>query len=492
MNNLRNIINASYKVKSGGFIRTTTNRSIAESSIATAILDVNNDVTKNQILNELSLMIKEDTEASAAATAQALEHFTIYDTPKKFLNHVFEVNKYTTRGTGDRLEVRDERGNTLPVTRSDVETKTVKLMYAYNRSIPSEDGHKVTHTYLKDEIMVELDDYIRSLKLNNVTALRRDLVYNPNIPTDSLFTEVLNVLTIDGDHDVNLAVLKHFIWCIKRHIFNLPVKSEIWLALFGGQGVGKNYFVNHVFAPPLSGTCVDTGLDSIANIEKEMGKFQNNFLINFDELAKGNGSSGDSSTKLSDAALPQLKAILTRDELHIRKYHTQDQMILAKNFACMSTANIHIYDVIDDPTGMRRFFEMNMTQPDGVWLDHEAITELAKKAKGIYRGIDENNPHGYVHPGAPEWKAIQDIQNTYKSKSSIDYWMEEGDVDVSDEIRDNDEVMTLSDLYSEYKAYAKDAGSMPFSKVNFNKALERRFAVTRPGNKKSLRVIVRD
>jgi hypothetical protein len=424
----------------------------------------------------------------STATQNLLDSFVGYDTPEEFIDYVFKKNGFICDTTGDKFSMETDGAN-LPTDRATVETTLVKEMYEYNHSIPKgEKGQSVARSYIKDELIIQLDYYIRQLKLLNVVAVREDLVFNPEIPIDDIITRMLTMMKAEGDMETNVTVFKHFIWGLKRHIYGLPVKSELWLAIYGGQNIGKNYFVENVLAPPLKGHTIDTELSSISDLGREIGKFQNRFLINFDELAKGGGQSDDSGDRLSSSGVAQLKAILTRKELTIRQMGGQNQMTLPKNFSCMSTANVHIYDVIDDPTGMRRFFEISLNHPDNTWFNQEDMRYLEKVCKGIYRGINEHSENGYLLPDTKAWDNVRDIQSTYKARSSIDHWMDEGNYELEG---DNLEATPCSELYEDYKDVCKDSGLKPFSKINFIKRLEKGHQVTKPSNKKHIHAELR-
>ena len=487
MQDIYEYLELNYKVEGGRLKDRSSNRFVANLD---KVINTLSNTFEDMSLKSIKEAVPEFIQRVTNENIQRLDSFNSYDTPEDFIEYVFKKNYFTCDSTGDKFTIKDPKGH-FPTDRATVETTIVKEMYEYNHSIPKSDkGQPVARSYTKDELLIQLDYYIRSLKLMNVMEIREDLVFNPKIPIDDILTRMLSMMHATGDNSVNLTVIKHFLWGLKRHIYGLPVKSELWLAIYGGQNIGKNYFVENVLAPPLRGHVIDTELSSISDIGREIGKFQNRFLINFDELAKGSGQSDDSSDRLSSSGVAQLKAILTRKELTIRQMGGQNQMTLPKNFSCMSTANVHIYDVIDDPTGMRRFFEISLDHPDNTWFNRGDMEYLEKVCKGIYRGIDENLTEGYLLPNTPTWDKVREIQSTYKARSSIDHWLEDGsyELDLGD---DEGSLVACSDLYDDYKDTCKDSGLKAFSKVNFIKRLEKQFTVQKPSNKKHVMVQIR-
>lgn len=473
---------ASYEV-AGDRLRSLANRRLTDKSKVVEHLVKNHE---DHSTKDCKDAVEEFISAHQRQRQSVMESFTPYHTPEEFIKYVFDVGGFSCDATGDKFEIISEK-DPLPTDRATVETTIVKLMYEYNHSIPIDDkGKQVARHFSKDELLIQLDYHIRSLKLQNVMAIRENLKFNPEIDTDTILERMLNMMQADGNMETNVTILKHFIWTIKRHIFGRGVKSELWLAIFGGQNIGKNYLVDNVFAPPLRGHTVDTELSSIADIGREIGKFQNRFLINFDELAKGSGQSEDSTDRLSSNGVAQLKAILTRKELTIRQMGGQNQMVLPKNFSCMSTANLHIYDVIDDPTGMRRFFEITLSHPDNTWFNQDDMKYLMDNKEALYQGVDEDLEDGYLLPNTEVWSEVRKIQSGYKAKSSIDFWLEDGSYEVGE-----GEITTLSDLYDDYKITCKEGGLSAFGKIRFIAGIERRFEVTKPNNKKSVPAEIR-
>lgn len=463
-----------YTVSRGVVKNKSTNRQASPAVVSQALMDAFGSCSRDTAQEAITAFIN---EASAAAN-RARDNFTAYQTPIDFINHVFTDCGFVMDNTGDNIKIVDQAsGATLQSSRQFLETQIAKYMYAYNKSIPRIDGTPVAQSFLKDELMVEVDSYIEMKKIETIVNMREDLKFNPKVPIDKIIDDTLDMMMAKGDKEVNRTVFKHWLWALKRHIYNLPVKSELWLALYGGQNIGKNYFVNKVLAEPLKGRSVDTELQIVSNMTQEVGKFKNNFLINFDELAKGGGQTSDSNTKVDANFIAMLKAILTRDKIHYRIYHSQDQGILDKTFSCMSTANLHIYDVIDDPTGMRRFFEIELDHPDNTWFNKEMIDKLIRNNTLFYQGIDENNTEGYLLPQTEVWDKVVKIQSTYKGKSSVDYWLMDGAYEIhqpDDDIQDADN-MKVSELYVDYKSFCKDSGMKPFNSPNFARAMSNRF-----------------
>tara|TARA_R110002096_G_scaffold149991_3_gene311713 strand:- start:4188 stop:5660 length:1473 start_codon:yes stop_codon:yes gene_type:complete len=488
--NLQEILNE-YFIVSGGEIKNKVGRKTAQTSdqVKSKVDSVNDDFSGREIREAMQVFIESETESARSLA----DDFEAYDTPIDFIQHVIDSNGFIIDITGDNIQLKTDDGQPIQSERSFLETQVLKRMYEYNRSIPLIDNKPITHGYKTEELKTVIDHVLELKKIETVVALRDDLKYDPGVNLDIVLRATLKMMKIQGDIEVNVTVFKHWLWGIKRHVFGLPVKSELWLAFYGGQNTGKSHFVKEVLAPPLMGKCqTNAELNIISKLDQNIGTFKNNFLVNFEELARGDGKTADSQLMVGGDFMATLKAMLTAEDIRYRPYHTQRQAILKKSFACMSTANNHIYDVLNDPTGMRRFFEFQVMQPRGVLFDRPTMAKLERDGRLFYTGIDENNEVGYLLNGSDIWKKVQVIQETYKGKSSIDNWILDGEYEIEPEDDEGSETATLSELYESYRSYCNSGGLKPFSKPNFTKGIEERYTVTKPQNRKSLRVIIRE
>ena len=487
MNELRQLIENDYTVMSNGNIkRKSTNRVVARDAVVRAILDASDDYSRNNVNSVIDTIIN---EKRTAATEQ-VSRFTVHHEPQDLIDAIFTGEGIRYLPKTNEFLVESELGE-IPISRADFDVILERETHKYNRDIPvNEEGRRIARQFLITEVKVELDYYLKVKKLEGVVNLRTDLKYNGNIPIDDIIDRTLTMMKAKGDMEVNRTVFKHFLWTLKRHIYNLPVTTDIWLAIYGGQGVGKNYWAKNVLGHILDSFYLETELNSLADIGREINKFTDSYLINFDELARG-GSNQDSSTKLSPSTVAHIKAILTRDTLSIRMLGTQTQSVVQRNFSCMSTANEHIYEIISDPTGMRRFFEIEVGQPDGVWFDKEDMDFCIKTRKGLLRGIDDNNDFGYLLPNTEVWDKVAEIQAEYKPTSTIDLWLEEGTYVLHSDNVEGSEPVALSELFSDYLIFCKGSNAVPFQKHNIYKNISRRFTVIRPGNTKSIYAVER-
>ena len=84
---------------------------------------------------------------------------------------------------------------------------------------------------------------------------------------------------------LDIAVMKHFIWQVKRKLGGLSVENHIMPIIYGKSGIGKSYAVSKLIEP-LIDVALQTDM-SIFSDQFSKRAFSRNYLVFFDEL---NGS----------------------------------------------------------------------------------------------------------------------------------------------------------------------------------------------------------
>lgn len=269
------------------------------------------------------------------------------------------------------------------------------------------------------------------------TDLRELIQYDAAYATGTVkwLGDCYDLLKIKQPLDIWLNVMMHFMWAVKRRVFKLtektPVKYPLWLAIQGAQGIGKDYVAEHMLFAPFEGRYIQASLSILDDFSREIAKFTDNYVINFNELSSGSDQKEDSGLeRLSKGTVANLKALLTGDKLSTRKFHTQEQENSVRSVEFFSTANYHLYDIISDPSGMRRFFEFDSLQPKLVMFDNERVRELCEQSAAAWCGIDEGLDNGYYSPSSPIGVRVSEIQDGYRGVTSIHLWIDDNKIEV--------------------------------------------------------------
>ena len=153
-----------------------------------------------------------------------------------------------------------------------------------------------------------------------------------------------------ADNDVEYikdSIRKH-LWQIKRKLIddkNCEVEMHQLLAVFGETRTGKSKFLK-LLASPIEQLTDYPSVSSFADTDRQRGLYKS-FNIIFDEM---------SGSDKADANA--LKMILTARDMTNRIFHTQNSAPVKNNTTCCCSINVHIGDLIKDPTGMMRYNEI--------------------------------------------------------------------------------------------------------------------------------------
>lgn len=283
---------------------------------------------------------------------------------------------------------------------------------------------------------------------------------------DKYLVEMHSVMQIEEDIEIFKCLMKHFIWQIKRRIMERPTYNDIMIAMFGAQGVGKSYVVNHVFGGILKKFYnASISLDNLMD-ERWTVALTNQFLMNIEEMDTGKAGN------ISGKNLAMVKKIVTGSEATYRPMGTNTTQTIKIKTSFISNANFHIYDIINDETGMRRFFEFNIGVPKGSLMDEKRVARLIEYAPRLFRGVNEMNDRGYWNFESPVYNDIREIQDSYvKSSDIVDFCAK---FEVVENMKFED-CIGVDTMYDHYSAYCVDQGitdKYKIKKKNFRRKME--------------------
>ena len=255
-------------------------------------------------------------------------------------------------------------------------------------------GSKRLRSFLKDAFHIWRCEQAR----NSLKNLRSSTAF-ANVEDDPMKDWVLATTGQCNLHDV--AILKHFIWQVKRKISGLEVDHHIMPILFGKSGAGKSVAVQKLIQPLMDFALIS----SMSVLKDRFGKRQlsRNFIMFFDEL-EGAGSVDVNS----------LKQIITAPSIEWREMHSEGIKSSPQNCTFIGCSNDPVRDRIQDSTSARRFWQLNCQDR----IDWETINDLNYDA--MWKSIDENLPS----PIIPLIDEINKIQNReIRATNLIEDWL---------------------------------------------------------------------
>lgn len=257
---------------------------------------------------------------------------------------------------------------------------------------------------------------------------------------------IYDYLIIKEDYDIFEMLFKHWMWSLKRRIFGKKVVWHIWPNFQGAQGIGKSEIITRMLSF-MEDFVTDADLGAVQDIDREIKKFTDYFVIFFDELKQGDNKD-NSELQLSDAAIDMIKGIMTQEKFNVRIMGGQSQNRFINTVVPISCANKHLYDIIYDGEAMRRWFEFTC-QRDEIPKSYDELNEVLATFKDALKCIDENDDHGYWIKGSETDKKIVAIQKHYiPTTTSTNTW-----IDYCNVKPDYDRQQHTSFMAPEYRQY---------------------------------------
>lgn len=286
------------------------------------------------------------------------------------------------------------------------------------------DAHEQDLESLRSYIRDALNVYRHERAKVELTQLAQQLTYSPtqNDPVASWVTAVCGKKS-----ELDVAVVNHFVWQVKRKLAGLPVEQHMMPVLFGRSGAGKSVAVSCLIEPVRS-VALQTDM-SIFSDPFSRRAFARNFLVFFDELQ---GS--------DNADVNTMKQIITAPIIEWRAMRSERVMSAPQNSTFIGCSNDPVRDRIKDPTSSRRFWQINCADQ----IDWKAINSIDYLA--LWRSVDENAP-------APVLEHLSEIRKVQEAeirvKDIVEQWIEEN----CEVTNFDDSALTTSELYDSFKEF---------------------------------------
>lgn len=286
-------------------------------------------------------------------------------------------------------------------------------------------------------------------KLN---LIMNEMTYTPN---ESFQKEWLMRLyqeyRIEQDFDIFEMMMKHFCWQIKRKMIEYPTQNDILLSFHGQQGIGKSHLFNKIFENALSDFHTPGAtLQSICDPNQSLA-LNSQYCMNIEEMATGGGL--DTQNKLSDKDIAVLKKNLTGTHTNMRVFFTQNMVSLRIRASFLSCTNKHLYEIINDDTGMRRFMEFTSSRRTQEVMNYAEVDWIASNSFEFFKTVDEFNDVGYLILNSPTGEKIKNIQKTYITSSVIRYLNTLTISDNKDTDSKSHKKYSLTEIYEKYQDF---------------------------------------
>lgn len=317
-------------------------------------------------------------------------------------------------------------------------SKLLKLLSEYGIRIHHtpflfKSDYHLTHLNKTIEPIKELYDKISFTKSSNYFDIFSNIIVSDNNP------EYKKAVSL---------VFYHWMWRIKYKIQKfLEIESKlkdnydsyypIAPVLYGAQGAGKSMLIDK-----LLNVLKDTGLTTSTQTHSLFEGYTYDlpskyFVISLDDLAT---IKDDNVPVFKDLVSGESRTGRQKGDVSSRKFITRASFILG--------SNIPVSDVIQDETGNRRFFQVNVKKFAHEIKDRNFIA--------LWKSVDENSP-----PISKEdWtRYVEPFQKVNKTKSKLEQFIDDSnlhlvDVETYKQNSENYQILSTSTLYDVYKTWS--------------------------------------
>lgn len=197
-----------------------------------------------------------------------------------------------------------------------------------------------------------------------------------------------------------IAVIKKFIWQVKRKARDMPVTNHLMPVITGAQGKGKTVFVQKMLMPMQD---MSREVDFRAMTDGKTMDIWSFYCLFIDEMGF-----------FSKADVDQVKNIITTDYLNIRAMRQNFSANIRNSATLIGCSNKSLAQLIRDETGVRRFAELSWkSSPD--WEASNALDWTM-----LWQSVDERGPDPVIAAGMMD--ALRDQQESNRNQSPVEVW----------------------------------------------------------------------
>lgn len=274
-----------------------------------------------------------------------------------------------------------------------------------------------------------LEIWARDERDKLLADLRKHIKYD-GVESDEL-EKWLKAVSDTAD-EVDLAIMKHFIWQVKRKILEMPVYDHIMPVICGVTKTGKSEAVRILTSSLLEAVTTESDLKRVGDSREDFLLIRS-YVMFLDEMAKS-----------QSADVETLKSKITAKIIEYRKLGMNITVRGRQNASFIGTSNHRLVEIIKDPTSARRYYEIWVSKRCD-WSAVNGIDYLK-----LWRSIDENTD-SFIREYADK---ISDRQDLIRARDNVEEWLEYFDLKPDHKGKDID--VSSWDLFTDYLNYMED------------------------------------
>ncbi len=244
-------------------------------------------------------------------------------------------------------------------------------------------------------------EYLSANSIRRREALKLAVQYDGNARAEVWKSLAETCFTEDDPVEYTTAVVRKFIWQVKRKMVGLPVFDHIMPVLYGSQGTGKTQFIKR-FVSPIAENISYPNLKEITDSRNR--QLWKRWVLIVDEME------GYEKTDV-DA----LKNVITKEVVSGRVLNTHDDFNEINAASLIGASNKTLDELIKDSTGMRRFIQLNWANLDEAgWQVINGVDFL-----GLWKSVDETGDD----PLKPFKDYTKAKQEEFRQKTLVEQWV---------------------------------------------------------------------
>lgn len=261
-----------------------------------------------------------------------------------------------------RAEFTGDDGTVLPITPEDRERDAAIDLYA---SFHCDRRSRLNRLDLERELRIMNSDYRMGFAERDITdaveewslaASRERLLEifsgangkEPHFDAPAKWLELAKEVfdCSETSPEFVVAVLRKFVWQVKRKIIGLPIFGHLMPVILGPQGIGKSTLVNRILSPVEE---LRLNVDFKMITDDRNVDIWHSFVMFLDEMGYA-----------SKADVDAVKNIISASTLTRRPMRTNGHVTIDQNATFIGCSNRELGQLIRDPTGIRRFVGLRM------------------------------------------------------------------------------------------------------------------------------------
>ena len=263
--------------------------------------------------------------------------------------------------------------------------------------------------------------------------------------------------------DIDVKVIKHFLWQIKRKMFRKEVTYHMMPVLVGPTGCGKSVSISKLLDPIEPVVYADGDFKKLVDT-REAFNLVENYIYFIDEMSKANY-----------ADVETIKNKITSKMIQYRILGTNNKFTGLNNATFIGCSNSNLDEIIKDSTSARRFYQIN-TKSKIDWDTINSIDFLE-----LWRGIDEGQQSPYIFEDLEE---ISNRQEHIRHKAPAELFIKETySLEKGLKVNEVETKISRKRLYLNYQAWCIENGyKFVMTKHSFCATLKKLLGEPKRGN----------